>query len=183
MVDDTWRQGLQEQNQNTQSNQEVNIEHKKEVAPKEIQENKEENIQASTQNEINKGDDKQKESQKVAEQPKENIQEIQKEEKIENEKKENILPPQTQVKVVKKKGGHPVFQTEGQILDEDGALVQYYMETGDEIVIGLENRSNMKIKMQLEIQGAIIVNSGKSVALFYSNLTRQTPSVNQRQRH
>ena len=160
---------IPEQNQNTQSNQEVNIEHKKEVAPKEIQENKEENIQASTQNEINKGDDKQKESQKVAEQPKENIQEIQKEEKIENEKKENIVSTQTQVKVVKKKGGHPVFQTEGQILDEDGALVQYYMETGDEIVIGLENRSNMKIKMQLEIQGAIIVNSGKSVALFYSN--------------
>ena len=158
---------IPEQNQNTQSNQEVNIEHKKEVAPKEIQENKEENIQASAQNEINKVEDKQKESQKVAEQPKENIQEIQKEEKIENEK--NILPPQTQVKVVKKKGGHPVFQTEGQILDEDGALVQYYMETGDEIVIGLENRSNMKIKMQLEIQGAIIVNSGKSVALFYSN--------------
>ena len=154
---------IPEQNQNTQSNQEVNIEHKKEVAPKEIQENKEENIQASAQNEINI------ESQKEAEQPKENIQEIQKEEKIENEKKENILPPQTQVKVVKKKGGHPVFQTEGQILDEDGALVQYYMETGDEIVIGLENRSNMKIKMQLEIQGAIIVNSGKSVALFYSN--------------
>ena len=62
-----------------------------------------------------------------------------------------------------------MFQTEGQILDEDGALAQYYMETGDEIVIGLENRSNMKIKMQLEIQGAIIVKSGKSVALFYSN--------------
>ena len=43
------------------------------------------------------------------------------------------------------------------------------MEYGDEIVIGLENRSNMKIKLQLIIEGAVIINTGKSVALFYSN--------------
>ena len=68
-----------------------------------------------------------------------------------------------------KKPGNPVFKTQGQILDENGALVQYSMINGDTFVIGLENRSNMKVKMQLIIEGAVIVNTGKSLAVFYSN--------------
>ena len=64
-----------------------------------------------------------------------------------------------------KKGGHPVFKTQGEIIDENG----YYLDNGDEFVIGLENRSNTKVKMQLIIEGAVIANTGKSIAVFYSN--------------
>ena len=160
---------MPEQNQNIQPNKEFNIEQNKEVAQKEIQENKVENIQSKKENEIKIAETEQKKFQKEVEQPKENIQEIKTEIKTENEKEKNILSSQTQVKVVKKKGGHPVFQTQFEIIDEFGSLAQYYMESGDEIVIGLENRSNMRIKLQLIIHGAIIINSGKSCALFYSN--------------
>ena len=82
---------------------------------------------------------------------------------------QNISSPQTQVKVVKKKAGHPVFQTKGEILDYDGYLAQYVLENEDELAIGLENRSNFRFKLQLTIDGAIIKNTGKSVAVFYSN--------------
>ena len=36
-------------------------------------------------------------------------------------------------------------------------------------MIGLENRSNTKVKMQLIIEGAVLANTGKSYAVFYSN--------------
>jgi len=82
--------------------------------------------------------------------------------KIESEKKTSVN------KNVKKKG-HPVFNTEAQILDENGALAQYCMDNGENIIIGLENRSSMKIKMQLIIEGAAIINTGNTYAVFYSN--------------
>ena len=68
-----------------------------------------------------------------------------------------------------KKGGHPVFKTQGQIINEDGSLVQYAMENGDDYVIGLENRSNIKVRLQLYLEGLILNNTGKNYALFYSN--------------
>ena len=79
-----------------------------------------------------------------------------------------VIQTQTQVNVIKKKEGHPVFKTQGEYLDVNGEIIQYCMDCGDEIVIGLENRSNMQIKLQLIIEGAVIINTGKSVALFYS---------------
>ena len=79
-----------------------------------------------------------------------------------------VIQTQTQVNVIKKKEGHIVFKTQGEYLDVNGEIIQYCMDCGDEIVIGLENRSNMQIKLQLIIEGAVIINTGKSVALFYS---------------
>ena len=69
----------------------------------------------------------------------------------------------------KKKTINPVFKTQGQVIDESGVLVQYAMINGDNYVIGLENRSNMKIKLQLLLEGLVISNNGKSYAVFYSN--------------
>jgi len=98
-----------------------------------------------------------------------NVPIVQTEIKTTKVEEQKIIPKQTQVNVVQKKGGHPVFKTQGQIIDENGVLVQYYLDNGEEFVIGLENRSNMKVKMQLIIEGAVIVNTGKSLAVFYSN--------------
>ena len=98
-----------------------------------------------------------------------NVEKIETEVKTEKIITQNVIPQQTETKVVKKKGGHPVFKTQGEVLDENGVLIQYYLDNGEEFVIGLENRSNMKVKMQLIIEGAVIVNTGKSLAVFYSN--------------
>ena len=68
-----------------------------------------------------------------------------------------------------KKTGNPVFRTQGQIIDQKGALVQYSMINGDNLVIGLENRSNMKIRLKLFLKGLVIGNTGKTFAIFYSN--------------
>ena len=70
---------------------------------------------------------------------------------------------------IRKNTGNPVFKTQGQIIDESGVLVQYAMINGDNFVIGLENRSNMKIKLQLSLLGLVIGNNGQSHAVFYSN--------------
>ena len=98
-----------------------------------------------------------------------NVPIVQTEIKTTKVEEQKIIPKQTQVNVVKKKGGHPVFKTQGQIIDENGVLVQYYLDNGEEFVIGLENRSNMKVKMQLILEGLVIANNGKSYAIFYSN--------------
>ena len=68
-----------------------------------------------------------------------------------------------------KKAGNPVFQTQGQIIDEGGALVQYAMIKGVNYIIGLENRSNMKVRLQLLLKGLMISSTGKNYAIFYSN--------------
>ena len=98
-----------------------------------------------------------------------NVPTIQTEIKTTKVMENNTIPNQTQVNVVKKKGGHPVFKTQGEIIDENGVLIQYILDNGDEFVIGLENRSNTKVKMQLIIEGAVLANTGKSYAVFYSN--------------
>jgi hypothetical protein len=85
---------------------------------------------------------------------------------IQNPYAQNIPKSNNQIK---KKTGNPVFKTQGQIIDESGVLVQYAMINGDNYVIGLENRSNMKIKLQLSLLGLVIGNNGQSHAVFYSN--------------
>ena len=130
---------------------------------------KAENIQEENQKEKNENIKTTEKAQVKTKINEENIQKV--ETKIKNEiiTNDNIIQTKTQTNVIKKKGGHPVFKTKGENLDVNGEIVQYCMEYGDEIVIGLENRSNMKIKLQLIIEGAVIINTGKSVALFYSN--------------
>jgi hypothetical protein len=68
-----------------------------------------------------------------------------------------------------KKNGNPVFRTQGQIINQDGTLVQYSMINGSNFVIGLENRSNIKVKLLLFLEGLIISNTGRNYAIFYSN--------------
>jgi len=68
-----------------------------------------------------------------------------------------------------RKNGNPVFRTKGQIINQDGTLVQYSMINGSNFVIGLENRSNMKVKLQLFLVGLIISITGRNYAIFYSN--------------
>lgn len=84
-----------------------------------------------------------------------------------NVPKTNVnYPPSNQVQ---KKGGNPVFKTQGQIINQDGSLVQYSMVNGDNYVIGLENRSNMKVKLQLYLEGLVLTNTGKNYAVFFSS--------------
>lgn len=68
-----------------------------------------------------------------------------------------------------KKTGNPVFQTQGQIIDQGGALVQYAMIKGENYIIGLENRSNVKVRLRLLLEGLVINSTGKTCAIFYSN--------------
>ena len=68
-----------------------------------------------------------------------------------------------------KKTGNPVFQTQGQIIDQGGALVQYTMIKGENYIIGLENRSNVKVRLRLLLEGLMICSTGKNYAIFYSN--------------
>ena len=67
------------------------------------------------------------------------------------------------------KNGNPVFKTQGQIINEEGTLIQYKMINGDNYIIGLENRSNLKIRLELILKGLVINSTGKSNAIFYSN--------------
>ena len=83
-----------------------------------------------------------------------------------NVPKTNVSYPNSQVP---KKTGNPVFKTQGQIINQDGTLVQYSMVNGDNYVIGLENRSNMKVKLQLYLEGLVLSNNGKNYAVFFSN--------------
>jgi hypothetical protein len=83
-----------------------------------------------------------------------------------NVPKTNVSYPNSQVP---KKTGNPVFKTQGQIINQDGTLVQYSMVNGDNYVIGLENRSNMKVRLQLYLEGLVLSSNGKNYAVFFSN--------------
>ena len=83
-----------------------------------------------------------------------------------NVPKANTNYPSNQVQ---KKTGNPVFKAQGQIINQDGSLVQYSMVNGDNYVIGLENRSNMKVRLQLYLEGLVLSNTGKNYAVFFSN--------------
>ena len=68
---------------------------------------------------------------------------------------------------------NPVFDEEGEQIDENGYLFQYVKEVegGDGYTIGLENTSDYKIKLKLVLEGMTILDSefrGKETAEFIS---------------
>ena len=68
---------------------------------------------------------------------------------------------------------NPVFDEEGEQIDENGNLVQYILEVdnGNGYTIGLENTSGYKIKLQLVLEGLTCVDSefkGKANPVFES---------------
>ena len=68
---------------------------------------------------------------------------------------------------------NPVFEEEGEQIDEQGYLFQYVKEVdgGDGYTVGLENTSNYKIKLKLVLEGMTILDSefkGKDSAQFMS---------------
>ena len=68
---------------------------------------------------------------------------------------------------------NPVFQTEGEEIDEDGYLVQYLMKgSNNSYVIGLENTSNYKFQLAIILEGLDILDNeykGKSNPAFTLN--------------
>ena len=68
---------------------------------------------------------------------------------------------------------NPVFEEEGEQIDENGYLFQYVKEVEDSngYTIGLENTSDYKIKLKLILEGMTILDSefqGKDSAQFIS---------------
>ena len=68
---------------------------------------------------------------------------------------------------------NPVFEEEGEQIDEQGYLFQYVKEVdgGDGYTVGLENTSDYKIKLKLVLEGMTILDSefkGKDSAQFMS---------------
>jgi hypothetical protein len=66
---------------------------------------------------------------------------------------------------------NPVFDEEGEQIDENGYLFQYVKEVDSGYTIGLENTSNFKIKLKLILEGMTILDSefkGKDSAEFTS---------------
>jgi hypothetical protein len=68
---------------------------------------------------------------------------------------------------------NPVFDEEGEQIDENGYLFQYVKEVdgGDGYTVGLENTSDYKIKLKLILEGMTILDSefkGKENATFIS---------------
>ena len=68
---------------------------------------------------------------------------------------------------------NPVFQTEGEEIDEDGYLVQYLLKgSNNSYVIGLENNSNYRIQLAIILEGLDILDSefkGKTNPSFVIN--------------
>lgn len=68
---------------------------------------------------------------------------------------------------------HPVFNMEGEPIDDDGYLVQYLMELGNEsYVVGLENKSNYGFKLRINLEGLDIIDEnyqGNSKPIFTIN--------------
>ena len=68
---------------------------------------------------------------------------------------------------------NPVFEEEGEQIDEQGYLFQYIKEVdgGDGYTVGLENTSDSKIKLKLVLKAMTILDSefkGKDSAQFIS---------------
>ena len=68
---------------------------------------------------------------------------------------------------------NPVFDEEGEQIDDDGYLFQYVKEVGngDGYTVGLENIGEYKIKLRLELEGLIILDNefkGKNDITFVS---------------
>ena len=61
----------------------------------------------------------------------------------------------------------PVFKTEGEAIDEDGYIVQYFKEEKNGFTIGIENRGRTKEKFKLILEGLEFtdsVNRGKGTS-------------------
>ena len=63
-------------------------------------------------------------------------------------------------KEIDKEYNHEVFKEEGEELDNEGKLIQYFLETDDNIFIGIENKYNQKLKLKLILEG-IKISSGE----------------------
>ena len=68
---------------------------------------------------------------------------------------------------------HPVFNMEGEAIDDDGYLVQYLMESGNNsYTIGLENKSGYGFKLCINLEGLDIIDAnyqGNSKPVFNIN--------------
>ena len=68
---------------------------------------------------------------------------------------------------------HPVFNMEGEAIDDDGYLVQYLLESGNNsYTIGLENRSGYGFKLCINLEGLDIIDAnyqGNSKPVFNIN--------------
>jgi hypothetical protein len=61
----------------------------------------------------------------------------------------------------------PVFKTEGEAIDEDGYIIQYFKEEKNGFTIGIENRGRTKEKFKLILEGLDFtdsVNRGKGTS-------------------
>jgi len=66
------------------------------------------------------------------------------------EYKLTFLPPQEEDD---KDYNHEVFNEEGEELDNEGKLLQYYMETDDNIIIGIDSKYQQSLKLKLILEG------------------------------
>ena len=72
---------------------------------------------------------------------------------------------------------NPVFQTEGEEIDEDGYLMQYLLAgSSNSYVIGLENTSNYRIKLSLILEGLDILDSA------YKGQTKPVFTINAKEK-
>ena len=72
---------------------------------------------------------------------------------------------------------HPVFDEEGEAIDEKGKLKQYFLEKDDEsYYIGIDNSSNSQFKLKLELEGLKIKDGpykGQKAAVFELNINER----------
>jgi len=64
---------------------------------------------------------------------------------------------------------HEVFNEEGEVIDTDGKLKQYILETDDNIFIGISSEANKDLKLKLILEGLKIAkgtDKGKSEVIF-----------------
>ena len=70
----------------------------------------------------------------------------------------------------------PVFQQEGEPIDEDGTIYQYFKEEKNGFTIGLENRGKAKEKFKLILEGLDFtdsVNRGRSTSIPFDLYPRE----------
>ena len=66
------------------------------------------------------------------------------------EYKLTFLPPQEEDD---KDYNHEVFNEEGEELDNEGKLLQYYMDNDDNIIIGIDSKYQQSLKLKLILEG------------------------------
>jgi len=82
------------------------------------------------------------------------------EEEAKNKAKTNTNKGTTNVVPSNSISNNPVFNTQGEKIDEQGYLVQYLLEgSNNSYVIGLENTSNYNFKLNINLEGLNILDS------------------------